>query len=158
MRLIKQRAEIGASLPVIWSILADFGEVAAWAPYMKHSALIGDQKTGVGSRRELRHAWGFRLQESVTEWTDGRSFSFDVVQAPYPMKDVKESWLIEHVNGQTIVATSVEYAMRLGILGAALDAILVRHIVRREMRAGLRGLKEHAEGQVRQNILADETR
>jgi hypothetical protein len=72
------------------------------------------------------------------------------------MKDVKESWLIEHADGQTSVATSVEYCMRLGILGAALDAILVRHIVRREMRAGLRGLKGHAESEARRGVLADE--
>lgn len=145
MRSIKERIEIGVSLNAVWAILEEFGAVAKWAPYMRHSALIGEQKTGIGTRRKLRHDWGFRLEESVTEWTSGRGFAFDVNRAPYPMKGVRETWLIEHGNGLTTVATTVEYQMHLGWLGSMLDSSLVQHIVRREMRAGLRGLKAFAE-------------
>ncbi len=35
--------------------------------------------------------------------------------------------------------------MHAGPLGAALDAAIVSHLVRREMRGGLRGLKRYAE-------------
>jgi ligand-binding SRPBCC domain-containing protein len=117
---------------------------------MKHSYLIGEQKTGVGTRRKLHHLSGFRLQETVTEWTAGRSFSFDVIQAPFPMKEVREAWGIEHSNGQTTVATSVGYSMHLGFLGLVLDALVVQHIVRRENRSGLVGLKRYAERSLRQ--------
>lgn len=145
MRLVKETIEIGASLDVVWAILENFGDVAAWAPYMRHSALIGEQKTGVGTRRKLRHHWGFRIEEAVTEWDTGRGFAFDVSKAPYPMKNVRETWVIEHGNGRTVVASTVEYSMGLEWLGLLLDTALVQHIVRREMRAGLRGLKACAE-------------
>ena len=122
-------------------MLADFGGVADWAPYMRKSRLLGDQKSGVGARRILHHAWGFRFEESVTEWNDGKGYSFDVFRAPFPMKDVRESWIAEHNDGLTTVTTRVNYDMHLGFAGAFLDWLMVRFIVRREMRSGLRGLK-----------------
>lgn len=129
----------------VWELLADFGGVCRWAPYMKTSHLIGDIQSGVGMRRGMRHAWGFRFEEAVTQWNDGQGFSFDVLRAPFPMKDVTESWHLSHENGVSIVSTRVTYGMKLGILGKAIDWFLLRFIVRREMRSGLRGLKAHSE-------------
>lgn len=145
MRQIKEGIEIAAPLSLVWAVLENFGDVASWAPYMRRSALVGMQKTGVGTRRRLHHAWGFRLEETVTGWIDGQGFAFDVNRAPYPMKDVREAWVIEYENGRTIIGTSVEYDMHLGQLGSLLDTVLVQYIVRREMRAGLRGLKAYLE-------------
>jgi ligand-binding SRPBCC domain-containing protein len=145
MRRIKEGITIGVSRDAVWAALEDFGDVASWAPYMRRSALIGNQKTGVGTRRRLHHAWGFRIEECVTGWIDGRGFSFDVNRAPYPMKDVREAWVIERDNDRTIIGTSVEYDMHLGMLGLLLDKVFVQFVVRREMRAGLRGLKAFLE-------------
>jgi len=39
----------------------------------------------------------------------------------------------------------VNYDMKLGFIGAAIDWLLVRFIVRREMRVGLGGLKHYVE-------------
>jgi len=157
MRQIKEGIEIAAPLDKVWAVLENFGDVYSWAPYMKSSALIGEQKTGVGTRRRLRHAWGFRLEETVTGWIDGSGFSFDVNRAPWPMKDVREAWVIESYKNLTIIGTSVEYDMHLGSFGSALDKLLVRFIVRREMRAGLRGLKQYLENSSNQYGLLEET-
>jgi ligand-binding SRPBCC domain-containing protein len=156
MRQIKEGVEIAVPLDKVWAVLENFGDVSSWAPYMRSSALIGEQQTGVGTRRRLQHAWGFRLEETVTGWIDGSGFSFDVNRAPYPMKDVREAWVIEHEKGRTIIGTSVEYDMHLGILGSVLDRILLRFIVRREMRAGLRGLKDYLERDASQYGLLEE--
>ena len=139
---LTEHIEIHAPLKTVWDVLADFGSVADWAPYMRRSSVLGDQESGVGDCRTLRHAWGFRFEESVTEWDHGEGYAFDVFRAPFPMKDVRESWAVEHHNGLTTVTTRVKYGMRLGVAGAVLDWLLVRFIVRREMRAGLRGLKD----------------
>jgi len=145
MRLLNQRVEIGAPLDLVWDLLADFGGVSDWAPYMRASWLIGDIASGVGTSRGMRHAWGFRFVESVTQWHEGKGYSFDVLKAPFPMKDVKETWVVGHEDGRTVVETQVRYGMHLGPLGTLLDWGLVRYIVLREMRAGLGGLKRHAE-------------
>jgi hypothetical protein len=112
---------------------------------MRRSHLIGEQTSGIGMRRGMRHAWGFRFEETVTQWHEGKGFAFDVLKAPFPMKQVKEVWVIAPENGYTAVETQVRYGTHLGFVGALVDWLLVRFVVRREMRAGLRGLREYAE-------------
>jgi len=145
MRLLEERVEIKAPAHLVWDVLADFGGVSDWAPYMRRSELIGEQRSGVGMRRGMRHAWGFRFEEVVTQWHDGKGFAFDVLKAPFPMRDVKEVWVLAPENSHTAVETQVRYGTHLGFLGALADWLLVRFVVRREMRAGLRGLKEFTE-------------
>jgi hypothetical protein len=145
MRVLTEQTSIQAQDEELWSVMADFGGVYKWAPYMHKSALVGRQMTGVGTCRFLRHVWGFILEEVVTEWTEGKGFSFDVYRAPYPMKNVHESWIAGRENGHATVLTRVNYEMRLGLLGRLLDWILVRHVVQREMRTGLLGLKKYVE-------------
>ena len=144
-RLLQERVEIRAPAATVWAVLADFGAVAAWAPYMRQSGLIGASPSGVGMRRAMRHAWGFRFEEIVTQWHEGKGFAFDVLKAPFPMQNVKETWVLAAEDGRTAVETTVRYDMRLAVTGRFLDWLLVRFVVRREMRAGLRGLKEYAE-------------
>jgi len=145
MRELTERIEINAPPQAVWSVLSDFGGVADWAPRMLDSSLLGNQESGVGTCRAMHHAWGFRFEESVTEWNPGKGYSFDVFRAPFPMKEVRESWIAGHENGLSTVTTRVNYDMHLGIGGAFLDWLLVRFIVRREMRTGLRGLKNYLE-------------
>ncbi|NCF62719.1 MAG: hypothetical protein GWP58_07695 [Gammaproteobacteria bacterium] len=145
MRVLSEQVDINAPAQAVWEVLADFGGVADWAPYMRKSHLIGDLQSGIGTRRGMRHAWGFRFEESVTEWNEGDGYSFDVFRAPFPMKDVKESWIAGRDNGLSTVSTRVTYEMHLGPVGRILDWMMVRFIVQREMRAGLRGLKQYLE-------------
>lgn len=145
MRILEERVEIDAAADLVWRALADFGGVANWAPYMRSSRLLGEQTSGVGTRRAMRHAWGFHFEERVTQWHDRKGFSFDVLKAPFPMREVKESWAMARENGRTVVSTQVRYDMGLGPAGRALDGMLVQFLVRREMRAGLSGLKRHLE-------------
>jgi ligand-binding SRPBCC domain-containing protein len=145
LRVLEERIEIDAGADRVWDVLADFGDVASWAPYMRYSALVGEQRSGVGTRRRMRHAWGFRFEERVTQWHERHGYSFDVLKAPFPMRDVKETWALTSADGRTVLATQVRYGMKLGPIGRLLDWALVRFIVRREMRAGLRGLKTFAE-------------
>jgi len=145
MRVLTEQIGIQASPHAVWEVLEDFGSVSVWAPYMRRSSLLGNQQSGVGASRFMRHAWGFSFEETVTEWTDGHGFSFDVHRAPFPMKDVHETWVSDHDNVLSTVTTRVTYSMRLGFLGNLVDWILVRYVVRREMRAGLLGLKKYVE-------------
>jgi ligand-binding SRPBCC domain-containing protein len=145
MRVLTEQIEILAPHPMVWATLEDFGGVSDWAPYMNRSKLVGSKQTGVGTRRIMHHDLGFNFEEMVTHWIDGEGYSFDVYRAPYPMKNVHETWSTQHENGLSTVSTQVNYGMRLGTIGRLLDWALVRFIVRREMRAGLRGLKQYLE-------------
>lgn len=145
MRELSETVTIAAPSELVWQALADFGDVAAWAPYMRISHLVGDQERGVGTCRAMQHELGFRFEERVTSWDEGEGFAFDVLRAPWPMTDVRESWRLTNHGDGTRVTTRVQYGMKVGVAGNLLDWSLVRFIVRREMRSGLRGLKEYLE-------------
>jgi len=145
MRTLEDRIQISAPHAVVWGLLSDFSGVATWAPYLRDSSPVGDVESGVGAYRVMRHFWGFRLEESVIVWDEGTGYEFDVVRVPFPIKNVRETWRIEDTEDHVVVVTRVEYDTHLGPLGTALDATIVNHLVRREMREGLKGLKRYAE-------------
>lgn len=145
MRTLTQSTKICAAPETVWSALEDFGDVAAWAPYMRVSHLVGDQASGPGTRRAMQHELGFRFEEEVTAWREGEGYDFDVFRAPWPMKNVKESWNMTPETDGVRVTTRVDYEMELGPMGTLLDSLLVRFIVLREMRSGVRGLKAYVE-------------
>lgn len=145
MRNLTERVDIQASEDAVWEVLNDFGGVARWAPYLRSASLVGDRERGVGSRRVMRHFWGFRLEESVVEWEDHAGYTFEVRIVPYPITDVRESWSLAGGNPHVTVTSRVHYDMRLGWLGRLLDHVLVARLIRREMRAGLRGLQDYVE-------------
>lgn len=145
MRTLIQSTKIKARPETVWAALADFGDVAAWAPYMRVSHLLGKQASGVGTRRAMQHELGFRFEEEVTAWREGEGYDFDVHRAPWPMKNVKETWTMSVEGNGVLVTTRVDYEMAFGPMGTLLDALLVRFVVMREMRSGVRGLKAYVE-------------
>ena len=145
MRKLQEKIVIGSSRQAVWEVMADFGSAASWAPGMRWSNLTGDTETGVGTYRVMRHAWGFRIEEIVTRWTDFSGYSFKLAKAPFPMRDVCETWVLEGDDSQTKLTITVSYAMRLGFVGRSLDSILVRFVVAREMHRSVYGLKDYVE-------------
>ena len=145
MRTLNERVEIKAPAKAVWEVLADFGGVADWAPYMRKSHLIGDLQSGIGTRRGMRHAWGFRFEESVTEWNEGSGFRLRLHDGDKDKPLPNSYFIAARHNGLSTVSTRVTYTMHLGPIGKLLDWMLVQFIVKREMRAGLRGLKHYLE-------------
>lgn len=145
MNKLEERIEIDSTIDHVWSVLSDFGGVDRWAPYVRRSGIVSEKATGVGARRILRHAWGFSLEEVIVSWSDRPEYAFDVVRVPYPMTDVREAWSVDISNSHVKVTTTVAYRMRLGVVGKLLDGLLIRRLVRREMREGLRGLMRFVE-------------
>jgi hypothetical protein len=145
MRRLQETIHVCSSPRAVWQVLADFGGVAKWAPGIRRARLEIGAGEGVGTRRFLHHAWGFRIAETVTRWDEGEGYAFELTRPPFPMRDVLESWKIEETDGQALVTTSVSYGMRLGLLGTVFDGILVRFLVARAMREGVRGLKRYVE-------------
>jgi ligand-binding SRPBCC domain-containing protein len=140
-RKLKEETAIDSSPAAVWEVLRAFGDVARWAPGIAWSSCLDDPPEGIGARRLMRHQWGFRLEEVVTAWDEGRGFTFLVKRAPFPLNFVLETWTVAESGGRARVETTVEYNTHIGIIGRLIDQVLVRHLIRREMRRGLAGLR-----------------
>lgn len=151
MRCLEHSVITSASPASAWDVMADYGGVAKWAPGMRDSRVLGEQHQGVGAHRTLRHILGFRIEEVVTDWTEGVAYAFELTRTPFPMRKVSETLGLEPLGGRTRIVSRVWYDMRLGALGRFFDWVFLRHFVAREMRASLRGLKAFIE----QRVLAD---
>ena len=149
MPILEQQLTIDAPPGAVWRVLREFGDVAKWAPYLRESRETGGPPIGRGSSRELRHQWGFRLSETVTEWHEGKSFVFNVFGVPFPLVEVCEAWAVSPSPSGTLVIQRVSYRVRLGPFGAIMDRALISSLIRREMRAGLLGLKRFVEADAR---------
>lgn len=149
MPILEQQLTIDAPPGAVWRVLREFGDVAEWAPYLRESREAGGPPVGCGSSRQLRHQWGFRLSETVTEWHEGESFVFDVFGVPFPLVEVCEAWVVSPSKNGSLVIQRVSYRVRLGLLGTIMDRALISSLIRREMRAGLRGLKRFVEADAR---------
>jgi hypothetical protein len=141
-----EQVRIARSAGDVWTVLSDFGNVADWAPFVVRSFRTTDGDLGVGSRRFLRHRWGFTLDEAVTRWEEDRCFSYRVFGAPYPLRELHEVWSISPNGRGVVLTTQMTYEVHLGALGRLVDRLVVRRLLRRAIRIGHRGLKEHIEG------------
>lgn len=142
---IKGSIEISRRPEEVWSFLGDFEDVEAWASSITSSYRTTGPDIGVGSRRTVWYRWVLRLEEAVTEWTDGQKLTYSVFGAPTPFRDFHETWSVAAAPVGATVTARVRYNLSLGFVGRFLNQILLKHILRFEVWAGLRALKKYVE-------------
>ncbi len=93
----------------VWSILADFGAISAWAPNVDASSLVGDPPTRVGSIRRVR-VGPLRLREQVVTWTPLVELGYRITGLPPIVRSVINTWQLTPRAGTTDVTlvTSIE--------------------------------------------------
>ena len=72
------------------------------------------------------------IEESTTEWNEGRDFTYRATGVD-PISRGYSTWSVEPQGDQTMVYTEFRYGVRIGPLGALMNAV----ILRRQLRQGL---------------------
>ena len=146
MSTLEKKVRVAASVEEVWSVLADFGAVASWAPTITDSGTIGDANAGVGARRTCTHVKMGALEETIVPWTEGEAYSYDVTAGlPFPMKALRNHWSGGEREGSTEVTLLQEFSTKLGPLGSLVELMIMKRMMRREMRLALAGLKQYVE-------------
>jgi carbon monoxide dehydrogenase subunit G len=143
---LTKRISINASADKVWGVLADFGGVAKWAPTVVESHLTTEANGGVGAKRMLAVSTGESVEEVVVEWNEGRSFTFQIPAGlASVVKMLQETWTVEPALKESVVAVTMDYTMKYGIIGTALDSLMVGRALRKMLAQNLAGLKHHIE-------------
>ena len=142
MNSIKVQTEINASVEDVWRVLSDFGGVQKWAPSVTNSYLLSENNSGPEAARHCDVAGFGGIQEYVTEWNEGAGFTFRVTGVG-PIREANSAWLVESKDGKTVVSTTVDYATRFGLLGSALNVIMLRRKLRQGLAQTHAGLQQH---------------
>lgn len=141
--------EIEASCPPdrVWAILADLEAVREYNPGVRHAAIEGWPRTGVGARRSCDLLPKGRVVERVTYWDEGRALGLEVAESDWPIHFMRWVTRLEPKGGGTRITQSLDYKVKFGPLGWLLDRLFMRRKLTAALDEVFTSLVRHAEGQ-----------
>lgn len=152
-RTIRHEIDIDATRGRVWTVIARLDQFSDYSPMVKASRLLTEQSEGVGAERRCDAYRPGHIDERVVEWVDGERIGLEVIGGmPITGTGV---WTLS--GGEpTRVLFELTYQPRLGLIGAILDATMMRREMKKGFAANLAGLKQHVEhGRSIGNRLAD---
>lgn len=141
---------VNAPVNEVWKVVADYGNVLKWHPYMVDSYLTDDsQNEGIGAARIGEFGPNMAIKETVTQWRDNEfmEITIDFVRgfAP-PIENLFASIATEPVDEtRTRVSFHLKYDTRLGMLGTIADKIIVKRMYQSVFANMLKGLQLYVE-------------
>lgn len=148
-----ETAAIDAPQHLVWRIVADFPAVDSYSPAVKESTATTDHRSGIGAGRHLRiKPFGFgSLTEEVTEWDEGSSYRFDVIDSSgLPPFDGATALVTVEPATESSCRVTLEMDYRFaGPLGRFFERVLPGPLFRRGLHRYLTGLTAYAEGLAR---------
>ncbi|MGQ0535957.1 MAG: SRPBCC family protein [Methanobacteriota archaeon] len=103
----------------VWRVVGQhWGDVHRIIPSLSSSRLLTDGPLGPGATRSCplkEPLAGIReVEERVTEWVDGRSFSYVFDRPPWPMASITNRWSLEGAPHETVLTLAPSLRMRGG--------------------------------------------
>ncbi len=120
-----------ASADQVWAIISNLERMPEWNRTVSSTSLQGD---GLGARRTSKLYDGTSLTEEITSLDSARmTLGFDVFDAPSPLATLQGEFRVVSTGDQTSeLSFEIDYTLVMGILGVALDALVVRAAIRAE--------------------------
>jgi hypothetical protein len=146
MTTIRHEVHAACSPERIWALLADLEAVGRYNPGVKHAAIEGARKSGVGAHRSCELVPKGRVVEKVTHWEEGRALGLEVVESDWPIHFMRWVTRLEASDGGTRITQSLEYAVKLGPLGWLLDRLVMKRKLTRSLDDVFASLVRRAEG------------
>lgn len=129
----------------VWALLDDFGSVHRWSAGVKSSPINeGTPDRGVGSERNCLLYDGNHLQERVVESVAQRRLAIEVFDTSMPLNRAAGLFeLAPTSSGGTQISMTFDYDIKFGIIGKAMDALMVRRSMIKSLTGLLAALDEH---------------
>jgi hypothetical protein len=115
--LVVQR-RMSASPDSVWSLYADFPNLAVHWNGLRATKAIGDQTSGVGARRRVDLKPIGSMEETVTAWEEGRRIDTrNQPSASVPFKQAESTLTLEPDGDGTLATFDYRYEPRGGPIG-----------------------------------------
>ncbi|HEY6131979.1 MAG TPA: SRPBCC family protein, partial [Halioglobus sp.] len=117
-------AQVLIDIPIneAWAKLRDISLAHNYVPGIVKTVVVSKHAQGVGASRYVYRNAKSYIQETVEEWHEGEGFLIRLHRGDKPAPPFKQAWfryaLAPHDAGQTLLTTSLRYAMPWGRLGA----------------------------------------
>lgn len=115
-----------------WSKLQDFAQAHRYVPGIVNTIITTTNKNGVGASRNVYQKRGGYLQETVTEWLEGRGFTIRLHKADkdFPFKNAFFRYeLLDAGKQQTQFIATMGYELPFGIVGNYFNRYVMSKII-----------------------------
>lgn len=138
---------IESSIESIWNILKRFGEIEKFHPLIKRSYSMTEQKSGIGAKRHCVLLPMGEMDEVITEWIEGKSFTAEVYAGKMlpPCHFMRGEIRLEPEGNRSRVTFTFTYQLKYGFVGKLMDRLLIRPQFRKGPPRYVEGLKKYME-------------
>ena len=117
-RHITVQRRMSAITGSVWTLYADFPNLARHWSGLRATRAIGDQTSGVGARRRVELKPIGSMDETVTVWEDGRRIDTrNLPSASVPFKHAESTLTLEPNDDETLATFDYRYVPSGGPLG-----------------------------------------
>ncbi len=136
---------IPASPQAVWALLSDFGSIERWSAAIERSPINpGTPDRGVGAERHCHLYDGNHIQERVVEVVDLQRLGIEVIASSMPLASAHAVFVLTPTgDGGTEVTMTWDYVVKFGILGRAMDAMMLNRSMTGSLSRLLAGLEHH---------------
>jgi len=146
MAIIHNEITINVSVEKIWDILTDLEVLDKYDPTVKKSTLISSVKTGLGAKRKVNMLDGKNwFDEKISVFKPNEALTYELTACSFPIHQLKHSYSFEKAGNQTKVKQVMEYKVKFGLFGKALDRLMIRKQSDIGIKKFFGGLKNYAE-------------
>jgi len=130
-----------------WKVLADFANLD-WSAGVTDAHYLNDKRGGIGMARHCDLINDGYIVERITEWNEGRGFTYVIDDASDPIStDSYVIWSIHGNDKQSKVTFEVNYQLKYGILGDLMNITVARNKFSNQIAEFMNELKTHVEKQ-----------
>lgn len=127
---VSRSREMAAEPAAVWTILADFGSLSAWADGVDHSCLLNDGHGVIGLTRRAQSARD-TFVETITSFDPPRLLAYDIHGVPRRFS-VSNRWNLRPRGGhETTVTLTSTVAMQARILRPVGERVFAEVMARR---------------------------
>ena len=146
MLQITESIEVNAPPSEVWRHLAKLDDVQHFVASVKRSVYSSERREGVGAARTCEIKGFGKLVETITDWEEGRTLTYEVEGMPAFVKHAQSTWTVEGKNqSQTIVTVRNVMQTRYGFLGKMMEQYAMKPRVTRLLGDAVREFKQHVE-------------
>ena len=147
MSLITITRTFPQSPEVVFATLNDFAGIHRFHPLLESSPLVdGTPAGGAGSERICALYDGNTLHERITDAVPNRSMDIEIVDTSMPMAKGNGGYRLEPTaDGGTEVTMTMDFELKMGLLGKALDRLVVGRKFKGNLELLMAALGEHLE-------------
>lgn len=148
MTRFKKQITINAPNDTVWEVISNLGDIYKFNPGVRKSYYTSDHKEGVGAARICELYPAGKILETARRWTPRKEILLEIqtIEKAPPVKHFTGHFQLENPTAnQTIVSVTINYQMKLGVIGELLNQIVIHSKMEKGIEELLEGLRLHIE-------------